>query len=144
MAIQNGGRYVKTIIDAETMISRDFGNRFRFVSQKPYRGKPEKGLAAGATVTLQILEDNSEPIIDKTTGVAKDDNTFQTFDATIVGVDYPLAIKKGDFVSLGGFLPDASFYIDFSFILRFREIRKLLPPQTPGGDGKNALLRKGG
>ena len=84
MAIQNGYRYVKSVIDGDKMLN-DFANQFRFVSQKPYKGNSEKGLAAGTTVTLQIIRDDSAPIIDKTTGKPKDNNVFETFDATIVG-----------------------------------------------------------
>lgn len=131
MAIQDGYRYTKTVVNADQML-KDFSNQFRFVSQKKYNGNPDKGLAAGATVTLQIIHDNSAPVIDKKTGQPKENNVFQTFDATIVGMSYPLPISKGDFVSLGGFLPDKSYYIDFNFILRFSTIKKLQPVQPQG------------
>lgn len=132
MAIQNGYRYVKSVFDMDKML-KDFGNQFRLVSQKPYKGKPEKGLAAGTTVTLQITRDNSAPIIDKATGKPKDNNVFETFDATIIGATYPLPLAKGDYVALGNFLADVSYYIDFNFILRFGAIKKLQPmPQAQG------------
>lgn len=41
---------------------------------------------------------------------------------TIIGKNYPLPFGKGTMVSLGGFLPDYSYYIDFNFILRFDNI----------------------
>lgn len=132
MAIQNGYRYVKSVVDMDKML-KDFGNQFRLVSQKPYKGKPEKGLAAGTTVTLQIIRDDSAPIIDKTTGKPKDNNVFETFDATIVGATYPLPFAKGDYVALGNFLANVSYYIDFNFILRFGAIKKLqVTPQAQG------------
>lgn len=138
MAIQNGYRYVKTVVDGDKILN-DFGNQFRVVAQKPYKGNPEKGLAAGATVTLQIIRDNSAPIIDKTTGKPKDNNVFETFDATIIGATYPLPLNKGDYVALSNFMADVSYYIDFNFILRFGAIKKLQPtPQPQGHQGGKA------
>lgn len=131
MAIKDGYRYTKTLIDWDK-IAKDTGNRYRLVSQKPYNGNPEKGLAPGATVTLQIVQDSSAPIIDKKTGQAKDNNVYETFDATILGASYPLPFVKGDFVALGGFLAEKSYYIDFNFILRFTAIKKLQPAPTQG------------
>lgn len=136
MAIQNGYRYVKNVVDGDRML-KDLGNQFRLVGQKPYKGNPEKGLAAGTTVTLQIICDNSAPIIDKTTGKPKDNNVFETFDATIIGATYPLPLVKGDYVALGNFRADISYYIDFNFILRFGAIKKLQPmPQAQGQSQK--------
>ena len=138
MAIQNGYRYVKTVVDGDKILN-DFGNQFRVVAQKPYKGNPEKGLAAGATVTLQIIRDNSAPIIDKTTGKPKDNNMFETFDATIIGATYPLPLNKGDYVALSNFMADVSYPIDFNFILRFGAIKKLQPtPQPQGHQGGKA------
>lgn len=74
---------------------------------------------------LQILEDNSEKIIDKNTGEEKPDNTLETFEVTIVGVKYPLDIKKGSIVQLSGFIPEFSYYINYSFILRFTGIEEI-------------------
>ena len=56
--------YIHTVIDWDSM-ARDWGNSFTFVSQSPYRGKPEAGLAAGATVTLQINNDTHDHGVDK-------------------------------------------------------------------------------
>jgi len=135
MGIQNGYRYTRTVVDGVRMLN-DFDNRFRFVSQKPFKAKPEKGLEAGTTVTLQILADKSAPIHDKD-GRVKENNVFQTFDAMIVGAKYPLPLVKGDFVTLGDFMQDESYFIDFDFVLRFRTIKKLQPmPQTHGQGGK--------
>lgn len=58
---------------------------------------------------------------------------FETFDATIIGATYPLSLVKGDYVALGDFRADVSYYIDFNFILRFGAIKKLQPmPQAQG------------
>lgn len=131
MAIQEGYRYTKTIVEWDKF-AKDTCNQYRFVSQKRYKGKPESGLAAGATVTLQIVQDNSAPVIDKETGRPKENNVLETFNATIIGVNYPLPLSKGDFVALDGFLVEKSFYIDFDFILRFTTIKKLQPAQPQG------------
>lgn len=125
--IRNGNRYTKMIILVNKLLE-DTGNCYRVVGQRAYKGKPEANLDPGTTFTLQIIEDNSEPIIDKKTGLPKDNNVFETFDVTVVGCKYPAPFAKGDYVSLGGFVEEASYYIDFSFILRFREIKKIAPP----------------
>ncbi|MDL2274048.1 hypothetical protein LJC34_05860 [Oscillospiraceae bacterium OttesenSCG-928-G22] len=133
MSIKNGNRYTKNLVLGDKFLE-DTGNEYRFVSQKPYKGKLEVGLSPGANVTLQIITDNAPPTVDKTTGLTRDNNELETFDATIVGVDYPLPFKKGDPVSLGGFMQEASYYIDFNFILRFKEIKPIRPSQTQGGN----------
>lgn len=129
MAIKNGYRY--SAVNGNKML-KDFGNHFLYVSQKPYKGNPEKGLLAGSTVTLQILQDNSEPVVDKKTGQVKEDNRLETFEATIIGAKYPLPFTKGDHVALGDFMMDVSHFIDFDFILRFGSIKKLQPVQMQG------------
>lgn len=118
--------YIKTLIDWEGM-NRDWGGSYTFVSQRPYKGKPEAGLAPGATVTLQIMQDAHDHGVDKA-GRPRDNNALETFSATIVGCTYPLPLQKGDKVKLGGFMPDASYFIDFSLILRFSSIEKAQQP----------------
>lgn len=124
----NISKYTKTVIDWPTM-NRDFGGVYRLVSQRPYKGKPEAGLAPGATVTLQVIEDKADPVIDKSTGKPKDDNVFETFEATIVGLSYPAPFEKGDYVALDGFMPEASYYIDFTPILRFQSLKAAAAPK---------------
>ena len=119
--------YIRTVIDWDSM-NRDWGGSYILVSQRPYRGKPEAGLAPGATVTLQIMQDAHDHGVDKA-GRPRDNNALETFSVTIVGCSYPLPLQKGDKVKLGGFLPDSSYYIDFSLILRFSSIEKA--QQTP-------------
>ena len=121
--------YIHTVIDWDSM-ARDWGGSFTFVSQSPYRGKPEAGLAAGATVTLQINNDTHDHGVDKS-GRKRDNNALETFMATVIGCNYPLPFVKGDKVTLGGFRPDASYYINYSLILRFSSIEKVQQP-APG------------
>lgn len=135
MPILNPYHYAHTVIDGDKML-KDHGNHYRLIGQKPYKGKPEKGLAAGTTVTLQVMEDHADPGIDKKTGQPKENNMLQVFDATIVGANFPLPYTKGDEISLGGFMPEASFYIDFHLILRFTEIRKYIAPGGSTNDHK--------
>ena len=125
--------YIHTVIDWDSM-ARDWGGSFTFVSQSPYRVKPEAGLAAGATVTLQINNDTHDHGVDKS-GRKRDNNALETFMATVIGCNYPLPFVKGDKVTLGGFRPDASYYINYSLILRFSSIEKAQQP-APGAGPK--------
>lgn len=125
--------YIHTVIDWDSM-ARDWGGSYIFVSQRPYKGKPEAGLAPGATVTLQIMQDAHDHGVDKS-GRPKDNNALETFSATIVGCPYPLPFAKGDKVKLSGFLSDASYYIDYSLILRFSSIEKMQQPAPGAGAG---------
>ena len=126
--INNGHRYIKTIIEIDKFL-RDTANRYMLISQRPFRGKYDADgnceIPEGVTVGLQILEDHSDPVIDKNTGEVKQDNTYETFDATIVGVQYPLSINKGSTVRLYDFLDEYSYYINYTFILRFSGIEEL-------------------
>ena len=60
----NASPYIKTLIDWEGM-DKDWGGSFIFVSQRPYKGKPEAGLGPGTTVTLQIMQDAHDHGVDK-------------------------------------------------------------------------------
>lgn len=126
--LNNVYRYVKNVIEIEKFLE-DTGNRYLLISQRYFKGKynakGECEIQEGVTVGLQILEDNSEKIIDKNTGEEKPDNTLETFEVTIVGVKYPLDIKKGSIVQLSGFIPEFSYYINYSFILRFTGIEEI-------------------
>ena len=126
--IQNGFRYTQTLVLGEDFL-KDTGNKYQFVTQKPYRGKFDADgnavIPAGVTCTLMITEDHSDPVIDKSTGEVRDNNELQTFDCTIVGADYPLPFKKREMVGLGDFMQDISYYVDYNFILRFGKIFKV-------------------
>lgn len=95
--LNNGYRYVKTLIDIDKLL-KDTKNKYRLISQRGFKGKRNENgeivIPEGTTLGLQILEDHSEPVIDKNTGEPKPDNVFETFEVTIVGVQYPLPIKK--------------------------------------------------
>lgn len=132
--IKDSYRYSTTTINGKKFMN-DTGNKYRLVGQREFKGKPDKNIPAGVIVTLQIIEDNSEPVIDKATGRVKDNNVFETFDATIVGVAYPLSLNKGDYVALEDFKEDISYYINFNLILRFGGIKllKAMNMQNNGG-----------
>ena len=131
-----GSKYVRQVIDAKHMLA-DFGNTFMVVSSKPFKGKPEKGLAAGSSFTLQVMKDESAPKYGKD-GQLQDNNLFESFDVTIPGLAYPSDIRKGDKVRLGNFMPEVSYFIDFKLILRFDGITKLqVKPSTPSAGGSN-------
>lgn len=123
--IKNVYRYVHTVVDGEKFLE-DTGNKYMLVSQSPYKGKMDETgetiLPPGVKVRLQIQEDFSEPVVDKKTGEKMEDNRFENFDVTIIGCSYPLPFSKGDMVTLGEFLPQYSFYIDYNCILRFGKI----------------------
>lgn len=132
--IKHSNRYAVTRVKGNDLL-KDTGNQYRFVSQRAYKGKPEKNIPAGVTVTLQILKDDSEPIIDKETGCELDNNFLETFEATIVGESYPLPFHKGDYVALEDFKEEISYYINFNLILRFGGIKllKAMKAQQNGG-----------
>ena len=99
--LKNTNRYAETIVKGEDFL-KDTGNKYCFVSQCKYKGKPDKSIPADTTVTLQIIEDHSDLVIDKATGRVQDNNVFETFEATIIGAPYPLPFHKGDYVALEG------------------------------------------
>lgn len=123
--IKNNYRYTKTVVLGEQFL-KDTGNKYRVVSKKKYKGKIANDgkviLEAGVTFTLQILEDNSEIIVDRETGEIKEDIVFETFEVTVIGLEYPSNFKKGDYVSLGAFLSDASYFVNYTLIMRFADI----------------------
>ena len=126
--LNNTYRYVKNIIDIDAFLN-DTGNRYMLISQRRFKGKVNSDgkceIPEGVTIGLQIMEDYSEPIIDRNTGEEKPDNKYETFEVTIVGAQYPLKIKKGSMVRLYDFRPEWSHYINYNFILRFAEIEEI-------------------
>lgn len=126
MPIQNAYRYSVTKINIDQFF-RDTLNEYLVVSQRPYRGKTDLDgkiiIEPGANITLQVITDISEPVIDKKTGEIKENNELETFEVTIEGCQYPLPLKKGDKVSLGDFDEENSYYINYNLILRFRKIK---------------------
>lgn len=121
MSIQNAWKFTKTTFDAE-LFFKVTENRFQYVSQKPYQSKknPED---KGVTVTLLITHDEMDYGVDKN-GHKRDNNVLNTFDVTILNGQSEVPFKKGDKVSLTGFIPEKSYIIGFDLLLRFRDIRK--------------------
>ena len=122
MAIQNSWVYTKTTFNDEAFLKAT-NNTFQFVSQKPYQSKknPED---KGVIVTLLILHDNTDYGKDKN-GRKRENNVLETFDVTILNGHSELPLKKGDKVSLVGFMPEKSYVIGFDLLLRFRDIKKV-------------------
>lgn len=121
MAIQNSWKYVRTNFDSDKFLEAT-RNMFQFVSQKPYQSKKnpdEKGVSA----VLLIAHDDMDYGVDKN-GRKRDNNVLNTFDVTILNGKIELPFKKGDKVSLVGFIPEKSFVIGFDIILRFKDIKK--------------------
>ena len=97
--IKNNYRYTKTVVLGEQFL-KDTGNKYRVVSKKKYKGKFDNDgkviLEPGVTFTLQILEDNSEIIVDRESGEIKEDNVFETFEVTVIGLEYPSDFKPAN------------------------------------------------
>jgi hypothetical protein len=123
--MKNVNKFVKTVIEMETFL-KNTGNRYKVVSQRPYMDHSGKAGSKGATFTLLILEDSTDYGIDSRTGIQRDNNVYETFDVTILdGITHHGNLKKGDMVSLHGFIGDLSYAIDFNLILRFSSIQKI-------------------
>ena len=126
--IKNGYRYIRHLIDIDRFLA-DTGNRYMMTGQRPDKGKiNDDGTVVrppGVRMTLQILVDNSEVLVDRESGEIKEDNMYETFVVTIVDAKYPLPLQKGSIVSLKQFLPAHSYYIDYNFILRFGDYELL-------------------
>lgn len=116
MAIKR--KYQKTVVLAEQFI-KDTGNEYKVVAQRPYKDRNNK-LPDGILMTLQVTKDNSEY-----TNENEENMVFENFDVTVLCGKHDVGVKKGDLVSLHDFKEDVSYYIDFSFILRFGDVKKI-------------------
>ena len=121
MPIQNSWKYVHTDFDSD-MFLKATSNMFQFVSQKPYQSKKNPD-EKGVSVVLLIAYDDMDYGKDKN-GRKRDNNILNTFDVTILNGKTELPFKKGDKVSLVGFIPEKSFVIGFDILLRFKDIKK--------------------
>lgn len=121
MSILNSWFFTKTLFDAELFLKAT-GNEFLFVSSKPYQSKktPED---KGVTLTLSIIHDSMDYGVDKE-GRKRDNNVLNTFEATILNGLSDVTFKKGDKVSLVGFMPEKSHVIGFDLLLRFKDVKK--------------------
>jgi len=122
MPIQNSWAYTQTRFDAEKFLKAT-RNIFLFVSTKPYQSKkiPEDN---GSTLTLSIMHVDMDYGVDKQTKQKRDNNVLNTFDVTILNRKSEVPFKKGDKVSLVGFIPEKSHVICFDVLLRFRNVKK--------------------
>lgn len=127
--MKNVWKYTKNIFLVDDFLKAT-GNHYRVVSQKPYLDKKGTIGKKGVTLTLMILEDNTDYGVDKTTGIERDNNIFETFDATILTGDIHLEVKKGDLVSLIGFRGEYSYVLNYDLILRFDAIEKVSGHET--------------
>lgn len=119
--LQNAWKYSETRFNAENFLKMT-RNIYQFVGQKSFASKkhPED---KGVTVTLLILHDDMDYGVDKN-GNKRDNNVLNTFDVTILNGQDTVPFRKGDKVSLGGFIADKSYVIGYDVLLRFAEIRK--------------------
>ncbi len=122
MALINTWFFTKTTIDWET-IEKATHNQYRVVSTRPYTDK--KGLLPdGVNLTLMVIKDDFDYGIDKKTGAQRETNLYQNFNVTVLNKNHNI-IKKGDLISLIGFLPEHSFVIGFDMLLRFKDLKIL-------------------
>ena len=119
--IQNSWVYTQTKFDAEKFLEAT-GNEYLYVTQKPYQSKKNPD-DKGFTLTLSIIHDSMDYGVDKN-GRKRDNNGLSTFDVTILNGQSVLPFKKGDRVSLVGFIPEKSYVIGFDLLLRFRNVKK--------------------
>ena len=97
---------------------KDTGNEYRVVTQRPYKDKKNK-LPDGILLTLQITKDLNQY------KYGEDDMTMGTFDAYVLCGTHDIGLKKGDLVSLHEFKEDISYYINYNYILRFGDVKKI-------------------
>ncbi len=121
MPIQNSWVYTQTQFDAKKFLEA-MSNEFQFVSQKPYQSKKNPD-DKGVTLTLLIAHDSMDYGVDKN-GHKRENNVLNTFDVTILNGQSEVPFKKGDKVSLVGFIPEKSYVIGFDLLLRFRDVKK--------------------
>ncbi|MCT6888425.1 hypothetical protein NX781_07080 [Lactobacillus kullabergensis] len=123
MSLINTFAFTKTVVDGEKLLKAT-RNQYRLVAQRPYQSKktPED---KGVALTLQVIADDMNYGVDKKTGQPRETNLFETFDVTVLSGQNHIPAKKGDYVTLSGFIPEKSFAIGFDLILRFRKVEKL-------------------
>lgn len=118
MALINFWKYTRTLVDGEKLLEAT-RNTYRALNSRPYNDKKGK-LPNGRTYTLQVLFDDMDYGVDKKTGEQRKTNKEAVFEATVYNTRDD--IKCGDIVKLIGFDQENSFSVDFSQILRFKDI----------------------
>lgn len=110
-------KYQKTTVKGEEFI-KDTENQYRIVNQRPYTDSKGR-LDNGIVMTLQILSDkNQYPN-------GEDNMVLDTFQVYVICGTHDLGFKKGDYISLNGFMEEHSYYINYNFILRFKGAEKI-------------------
>lgn len=121
MPIQNSFKFTKTLFEDDVFLKAT-KNIFQFVSQKPYKSKKNPS-DKGVIVTLLVIYDTMDYGEDKN-GIKRESNVLNTFDVTILNGGTVLPFKKGDKVSLEGYIPEKSYVIGFDLLLRFKGLKK--------------------
>lgn len=119
--LQNSWAYTQTQFMVEKYLKAT-RNEYQLVSQKAYQSKKNPD-DKGVSLTLLITHDDMDYGVDKN-GRKRDNNVLNTFDVTILNGQSEVPFKKGDKVSLVGFIPEKSYVIGFDLLLRFRDVRK--------------------
>lgn len=123
MSLDNTHLLTHTVFHAEEFLKAT-GNYYKVVGTRPYTDK-KKLLPDGIKLTLMVMQDSFDYGVDKN-GVPLEDNSFHTFDVTILDPKHP-EIKKGDMVSLIGYDEEHSFVIKYDMILRFKGVKVIQP-----------------
>jgi len=116
-------KYQKSLVLGEDFVS-DTANQYLYVSQREYKGKydgEQEILPKGTTLSLQIIKDSA------VYPEGEESLLYETFDVTILDGNTRADLVKGDYVSLIGFREDASFYFNYTYLLRFDGYKKLVP-----------------
>lgn len=122
MPIQNPWVYTQTQFNTKKFLEA-MRNEFQLVSQKPYQSKKNPD-DKGTTLTLLITHDSTDYGVDKN-GRRRDNNVLNTFDVTILNGQSEVPFKKGEKLSLIGFIPEKSYVIGFDLLLRFKDVKKV-------------------
>lgn len=122
MSILNPWAYTQTQFNDGKFLKAT-RNEYQLVNQKFYQSKKNPD-DKGVTLNLLIIHDDMDYGVDKKTGKKRDNNVLNTFDVTILNGKSEVPFKKGDKVSLVGFIPEKSYVIGFEILLRFRDVKK--------------------
>lgn len=123
MPIANAWVFTETNFKVDEFLNNTH-NLYRLVAQRPYTSKNDPS-ESGITLTLLITKDDTDYGIDKKSGLARDNNTLNTFDVTVLNNKVSIDVQKGEYVSLINYIPEKSFVIGFDLILRFEEVEKI-------------------
>ena len=121
MSILNPWAYTQTQFN-DGKFSKATRNEYQLVSQKPYQSKKNPD-DKGVTLNLLIIHDDMDYGVDKN-GRKRDNNVLNTFEVTVLNGQSEVPFKKGEKVSLVGFIPEKSYVIGFDLLLRFRDVKK--------------------